>query len=128
MALGGEILRAAAGGVRERYFTGVLVLRLTGDGDAVLETTGDTCNCGVRVVADQGDVFARETPLGTSSAHEQIEPSSPNLYETSLGSIHKVSWVGKYSEMLVSPVTLAASFTTGSSRHPLILIQRYALP
>ena len=30
--------------------------------------------------------------------------------------------------MLVSPVTFAASLTTGSSRHPLILMHRYALP
>ena len=57
-----------------------------------------------------------------------MEPSSPKRYETSLGSIHSVNCVGRYSEMFDSPVTFAASFTTGSSLRPLILIHRYALP
>ena len=44
----GEVLREpkTAGGVIERCFTGVLVLRLTGEGEAVLETTGEN-SCAV---------------------------------------------------------------------------------
>ena len=37
------MLRATDGGVIERCLTGVLVLLLTGEGDAVRETTGDNC-------------------------------------------------------------------------------------
>lgn len=62
-----------------------------------------------------------------SSGHEQMEPSSPNLYETSLGSIHIVNSAGRYFAMSFRPVALAASLTTGSILE-LILIQRYALP
>jgi hypothetical protein len=120
----------------ERCLTGVLVLRLTGEGDAVLETAGDKFLRVATLLALQEGVdvgapyvLDRETTLaGCSRVHEQIDPSSPNLYETSQGSIHSVSWDGKYSEMFVSPVTFAASLTTGSRRQPLILIQRYALP
>ena len=82
----GETLRTTEGGVMERYFTGVLVLLFTGEGDAVLRVAGDTC-CVVVVAMllelQEGVgrdaapyVFAR---LGISIVHEQIEPSSPNL-------------------------------------------------
>jgi len=62
-----------------------------------------------------------------SSGQEQIDPSSPNLYDTSLGSIHIVNSAGKYLEMSFSPVAFAASLTIGSILE-LILMQRYALP
>ena len=79
----GETLRTTEGGVMERYFTGVLVLRFTGEGDAVLGVAGDTCCVATLLELQEGVgrdaapyVFAR---LGISIVHEQIEPSSPNL-------------------------------------------------
>ena len=64
-----------------------------------------------------------ERVIMKSRGQEQMEPSSPNLYDTSLGSIHIVNSAGRYLEMSLRPVTFAASLTMGSI-FELILMQR----
>lgn len=118
MVFGGEALRPAN---EMLCFVGLLLLLFTGDGVAILVATGVARAGGATVDCE------RDTD-DVGKVHEHIDPSSPNLYDTSKGSIHSVSSLGRYSAMLESPVTFAASLTTGSSRRPLILIQRYALP
>lgn len=63
-----------------------------------------------------------------SSFSLQMEPFSPILYETSLGSTHNVSSSGSFkSSYFATPLAWAASAMMGSQLW-LILIQRYPLP